>query len=84
MEESTSESGREVKSTQIHRTKVGEREVSTIWWEAGEAAYYETAVREPNGRFDIHEWGGTLPIEAEAFHFALVELVDKAQHYEER
>jgi hypothetical protein len=73
-----------MRSIQIHRDTVGEREVSTIWWENDETGYYETAVREVNGSYSVHEWGGTLPIEAEAFHATMVIMCDKAQHYEER
>ena len=73
-----------MKSTQIHRDKIGESEVSTIWHEVGDTAYYETAIRERDGSFTVMEWGGTLPIEAEAFHAAMVDMVDKAEHYRER
>jgi hypothetical protein len=74
-----------MKSTQIYRDKVGEREVSTIYWENCDGTgYYETAIREANGSYSVYEWGIQLPTEAEAFHAAWVILADKAQHYEER
>ena len=68
-----------MKSTQIHRTTVDDTTVSTVWVEGADYAYYETAIREANGKHSIEEWGMQLPIEAEAFHFATVEMVKKAQ-----
>jgi hypothetical protein len=75
-----------MKSTQIHRTCVGEREVSTVFVEGtfDEYAYYETAIVEPNGKHSILEWGIQLPLEADAWHQVGIILADKAQHYEER
>jgi hypothetical protein len=73
-----------VKSTQIHRTCVGEREVSTVYVEGDDYEYFETAVIEPNGEHNVVDWGIELPFEADAVHQTWVILADKAQHYEER
>ena len=66
-----------MKSLIAHWTWVGERVVSTVWVEGDDYGYYETAVREANGRIRVKEWGMELPIEAEAFHFATVEMIGR-------